>query len=45
MTQADNCFDDGQKTDISISADGDYGEMKKTERRLRPKVGESASML
>ena len=24
-------FDDGQKTEISISADGDFGEMKKTE--------------
>ena len=37
---------DARKTQISVSADGDFGEMKKTEtpskrRRLRPKDGDS----
>ena len=36
-------FDDGQKTEISISADGDFGEMKKTETSST-KVGELACM-
>ena len=30
MTRAKN-FHDGQQTEISISADGDFGEMKKME--------------
>ena len=28
-------FDDGQKTEISFSADGDFGEIKKTETPLK----------
>ena len=34
-------LDDSQKTVFSISADGDFGEMKK----VRPKAGELAGML
>ena len=29
--QSNDFFDDSQKTEICISADGDFGEMKKTE--------------
>ena len=36
-------FVDAQKTEISVCADGDFGEMKKT-RRLRPKDGELAGI-
>ena len=31
MTRAKKFVDDGQKPEISISAEGDFGEMKKTE--------------
>ena len=31
MTPSKEFFNDGQKTEISISSDGDFGEMKKTE--------------
>ena len=31
MTRANMFLDDGQKTEISISADGDFGDTKKTE--------------
>ena len=34
MTRAD-FFDDGQNTDITISADADFGEMNKTETQSR----------
>ena len=31
MTRANMFLDDGQKMEISISADGDFGDTKKTE--------------
>ena len=43
MTRAKLFFDDGQKTEISISADGDFGDMKKTETpSKRRRVGRYA---
>ncbi len=42
--QRKDFFDDGQKTEISISADGDFCVMKKAETPSSPKDGELVGM-